>query len=153
ALANGLWIGRTPWELEVLTFAEQLLVALLYPRVYVFKMYPKKIAGTRNTANLQRGLRGNVCTYQLNMEGITAMLEGHLMPRPPAILASLISLTFIGVGRLPRKWMGKMFTVRRHVVCDALLWLKVNNPRYYGGIEIDESRLAGLPEDDVPEEI
>jgi hypothetical protein len=33
SLANNLWIGRTPWELQVLTFPEQLLVALLYPRV------------------------------------------------------------------------------------------------------------------------
>lgn len=41
ALANRMWIGKIPWELQVLTFPEQLLIALLYPRVYVFKLYPK----------------------------------------------------------------------------------------------------------------
>ncbi|KAF9230628.1 hypothetical protein BU15DRAFT_22281, partial [Melanogaster broomeanus] len=153
ALANGLWIGRVPWQLQVLTFCEQLLVALLYPRVYVFKLYPKKVAGIRSTGNLQWGMRGNVCTYELNMQGIVSMLEGRLMPRSVAVLASLISLTFIGVGELPKTWMGKMFRVRRHIVCEALLWLKANNPTYYGNIEVDEGRLQRLPEDDVPEEI
>ncbi|KAF9234215.1 hypothetical protein BU15DRAFT_79235 [Melanogaster broomeanus] len=52
SLANGLWIGRVPWQLAVLTFAEQLLVALLYPRVFVFKLFLKKMGGTRSTANL-----------------------------------------------------------------------------------------------------
>lgn len=32
SLANGLWIGNVPMELEVLTFPEQLLISLLYPR-------------------------------------------------------------------------------------------------------------------------
>ncbi|KIJ07945.1 hypothetical protein PAXINDRAFT_18889 [Paxillus involutus ATCC 200175] len=153
ALANGLWIGRVPWQLQVLTFSEQLLVALLYPRVYVFKLFPKKIAGTRSTENLQRGMRGNICTYELSSPGITSMLQGHLMPRPPSILASLISVTFIGVGKLPKTWMGKMFRVRRHTVSDTLLWLKENNTRYYGSVKIDEQRLAELPEDGVPDEI
>ena len=41
ALANRMWIGKVPWELQVLTFPEQLLIAWLYPRVYVFKLFPK----------------------------------------------------------------------------------------------------------------
>ncbi|KIK80724.1 hypothetical protein PAXRUDRAFT_71646, partial [Paxillus rubicundulus Ve08.2h10] len=80
ALANGLWIRRVPWQLQVLTFAEQLLVALLYPQD-VFKLFPKKIAGMRTTENLQRGVRGNVCTYELSSQGITSMLQGYLMLR------------------------------------------------------------------------
>ena len=42
SLANQLWIGRTPWALDVLTSPEQLLIALVYPRVYVFKLFPKR---------------------------------------------------------------------------------------------------------------
>lgn len=34
-----------------------------------------------------------------------------------------------------------------------MLWLKTNNPKYYGDIEIDDGRLQQLPEDDVPDEI
>ena len=31
SLANNMWIGKIPWELQVLTVPEQLLIALLYP--------------------------------------------------------------------------------------------------------------------------
>lgn len=153
SLANNMWIGQIPWKLQRLTFPEQLLIALLYPRVYVFKLYPTKFRGTRDATALQRGMRGNVSTYDMDMEGIVEMVEGNLMPRPPAILASVISVTFIGLGDLPKKWLRTTFRVRRQVVFEALHWLKNNNPKYYGGIEIDGHRIAQLPEDDVPEEV
>lgn len=35
----------------------------------------------------------------------------------------------------------------------ALQWLKENNSRYYGLINISSARLEQLPEDDVPMEI
>ena len=49
-------------------------------------------------------------------------------------------------------WLKKTFRVRREAVHDALLWLKNNNP-IYADINIDQCRLAELPEDDVPEEL
>lgn len=39
SLANNLWIGDVPWVLKTLTFPEQLLIALAYARVYVFKLF------------------------------------------------------------------------------------------------------------------
>lgn len=153
SLANNLWIGRIPWQLQVLTFAEQLLIAQIYPRVYTFKLFPKKIGGCRNHSNLQRGMQGNVSSYELNMDGIVAMLEGKLMPRLPTILASIVTVTFIGVGQLPKKWLWNTFRVRRQTIADALRWLKKNNPKYYGDIEISDERLCALPEEDVPSEI
>ncbi|KAJ7028348.1 hypothetical protein C8F04DRAFT_890402, partial [Mycena alexandri] len=152
ALANNLWLGRTPWELQTLTFPEQLLIALLYPRVYVFKLHPRSF-GPKNPSTLQRGMRGTVSTYDLDTDGVVSMLAGELMPRPPAVLASVISVTYIGVGELPKNWLRTTFRVRRKVVSDALSWLKRNNPKYYGDIKIDEARIAALPEDDVPDEI
>ena len=153
SLANRMWIGKVPWELQVLTFPEQLLIALLYPRVYVFKLFPKRTTGASRFANLQRAMRGNVSTYQLNTDAIASMVEGKLMPRPPAILASLISLTFVAVGEIPKPWLHTMFRVRRAVIRKALQWLKHNNPKYYGDVEINTERLEDLPEDDVPDEI
>lgn len=41
ALANQLWIGQIPQQLQVLTFPEQLLVSLVCPHVFVFKLFPK----------------------------------------------------------------------------------------------------------------
>ena len=104
-------------------------------------------------SSLQWAMRGNVSSYELNMQGIASMVEGKLMPRPPELLASLISVTFIGLGQLPKSWIHSTFWVRRQVVLDALLWLKENNPKYYGDIEISASRIDNLPEDNVPEEI
>ena len=153
SLANRMWIGKVPWELQVLTFPEQLLIALLYPRVYVFKLFPKRSTGASGLSNLQRAMRGNVSTYQLNTDTVASMVEGKLMPRPPAILASLISLTFVAVGEIPKPWLHTMFRVRRAVLLKALQWLKMNNPKYYGDIEISTQRLEDLPEDDVPDEI
>ncbi|CAK5284216.1 unnamed protein product [Mycena citricolor] len=151
SLANNMWIGPVPWQLHVLTFPEQLLIALLYPRVFVFKLHPR--VGGRDPSKLQRGMRGTVSTYELDSDGIASMLAGGLMPRPPAVLASVISLTYIGVGTLPKHWLQSTFRVRRKNVFDALSWLKQNNPKYYGSISIDASRIAALPEDDVPPEI
>ena len=152
SLANNKWIGRIPVEISDLTFPEQLLVAHLYPRVYVFKLFPK-IAGGIDPSKLQRAMGGTVTTFELDMSGIVSMLEGNLMPRPPALLASLISVTFIGLGRLPKSWLRQFFHVRRRKVHAALCWFKENNPKYYGSIEIDHGRLSQLPEVDVPEEL
>ncbi|KAI6016577.1 hypothetical protein BKA83DRAFT_4059917 [Pisolithus microcarpus] len=105
ALANQLWIGECPWVLQWLTFPEQLLIALLYPRVYVFKLFPKRNGGVWDVNTLQNAMRGNVCTYNQNIDVISAMVEGNLMPCLLTILASLISVTFIGVGYLPRNWL------------------------------------------------
>ena len=151
SLANNLWIGAIPPELSSLTFPEQLLVAHLYPRVYVFKLLPKSGGGSAD--GLQRGMRGNVSTYELNVDAMAAMIQGQLMPRPPAILSSLIAITYIGAGRIPKNWIHSTFRVRRHHVSRALNWLKVNNPKYYGEVVISQRQLYQLPEDDVPDEI
>ena len=151
SLANGLWIGPIPIELSSLTFPEQLLIAHLYPRVYVFKLYPKSGGGA--AAELQRGMRGNVSTYELNVSAAAEMVEGVLMPRRPSVLASLIAITYIGMGPLPQKWLQSMFRVRRFHVARALEWLRTYNPIYYGDITISPARLSDLPEDSVPDEI
>ncbi|KIK18505.1 hypothetical protein PISMIDRAFT_49248, partial [Pisolithus microcarpus 441] len=71
------------------------------------------------------------------------MVEGRLMPCPPSILASLISITFVAVGNLPRDWLRSIFRVQ----------LKKHNPKYYGEVEISNNHLQDLPEDDIPVEI
>jgi len=98
SLANGLWIGEIPWELQRLTFPEQMLIALLYPRVYVFKLFTKSIHQPGYSA-LQRGMRGTVSTYKLDTDAIASMVQGNLMPRFTAMLSEIISITFIGTGK------------------------------------------------------
>lgn len=130
-----------------------MLIALLYPRVYVFKLFLKKNMGVRSVDQLQRAMRGNMSSYELNGTAVADMVEGRLMPRAPTILASLISFTFIGRGKLPKDWLRSAFRIRRSVVRRALWRLKENNPRLYGNIEIDSNRLQLLSDDDVPQEI
>jgi len=152
ALANNLWIGRVPWQIQVLTFPEQLLISLVYPRVFVFKLFPKKVGGIRDLSQLQRAMCGNVTLYAMDSKGVASMVEGRLVPQHPRVLASLISVTYIGPGELPKPWLHTIFRVRRAVVHDALKWLKINNP-YYTDIQISRANLNQLPDDDVPTEI
>ncbi len=152
SLANGLWIGRIPWELTVLTVPEQLLVAQLYPRVYVFKLYPKDPHVRPHQATLQSGMRGNVSTYDQDLSGIASMVEGRLMPRPLEILSSVITVTFIGKNEPQKHWFRSLFRVRRDVVHNALKCLKAINP-YYADVKINPDRLNALPEDGIPDEI
>jgi hypothetical protein len=152
SLANNMWIGEIPDLLSSLTFPEQLLLSHFYPRVFVFKLYPKKGFGG-DPSKLQKAMRGTVSTFELDMPGITSMVEGNLMPRPPLLLASIISVTYIGLGQLPMHWLRHFFRVRRIKVWLALHWLKKNNPKYYGNIKIDSDRLNSLPEDEVPIEL
>ncbi|THG93269.1 hypothetical protein EW026_g7927 [Hermanssonia centrifuga] len=148
-----MWIGRIPWEMQVLTAPEQLLIALVHPRIYVFKMYPKNKHFRPDPASLQRGMRGNVSTYAQDIDGVTSMVEGRLLPQPLELLSSVITITYIGKGQLPKPSLHSTFHVRREVVCRALHWLKLHNPKYYGRVSIDESRLALYPDDGVPMEI
>ena len=50
-------------------------------------------------------MHGNVCSYEPNIDTIASMVQGKLMPRPPAILASLITITFIAVRQIPKNWL------------------------------------------------
>ena len=75
------------------------------------------------------------------------------MPHPIDILVSIMSVTFIGQGTLPKNWPCTTFKVRRSAVWDTLVWLKINNLKYYGDIEIDDACLHALLEDNVFAEI
>lgn len=152
SLANGLWYGEVPWQLRCLTFPEQLLISRLYPRVFIIKLYPKD-GRPHNPETLQSALKGNVTSFELNLDKVADMINGNLMPQLPRVLASILSITYVGRGHLSKNWLKATFRVRRYHVAEALKWLKENNPKLYGDIVIDDERLRRLPEDDVPEEI
>ncbi|KAF8526435.1 hypothetical protein JB92DRAFT_3108230 [Gautieria morchelliformis] len=87
SLANQMWIGSIPWQLQALTFSKQLLIAFVYPGVFVFKLYPRRRTKQPfDPDTLQRGMKGNVSSYEMNIPELSEMIEGNLMPRPPQIL-------------------------------------------------------------------
>ncbi|KAJ8590270.1 hypothetical protein M405DRAFT_694479, partial [Rhizopogon salebrosus TDB-379] len=153
ALANDLWVGEIPFELSILTLPERVLIALHYPAAYIVKLYPKQ-KGARHwdTSAMNSGLRGNVSSYHLNTTDITSMIEGHIRPPCPAILAALIGVTIIGPKNLPDRCLPSFLTVNRHRVHHALLFLKHENP-LYRDIIISPSNLDLLPTSGVPDEI
>ena len=48
------------WTLDMLTFSEQLPIALVYPQVYVFKLFPKRRQGVCDVSMLQQAVHGNL---------------------------------------------------------------------------------------------
>jgi hypothetical protein len=81
------------------------------------------------------------------------MLDGKLLPQPPAHLAHIISVALIGPGPLTKESLRSIFRVRRDVLRRALLWFKQHNPKHYGHIQISEENLLQYPQDDVPIEV
>lgn len=150
ALANGMWIGDVPHELAYLTLPERLLIAKYFPAAYIIKLYPKK-KGARHWDKRQMysGMKGNVSTYQLDQGQIASMIDGSILPQQSKVLAATIGISFVGPKNLPDKGLPDMFKVRRARVQLALEWLKENNP-LYANITISPSRLAELPDNDIP---
>ncbi|KAK0209738.1 hypothetical protein IW262DRAFT_1302023 [Armillaria fumosa] len=74
------------------------------------------------------------------------------MPLKPAILSTLIAVTFIQPNNKPQYPFPKELHVCRRIVFKALGWLKVNNP-LWEDIYINEDRLRLLPVYGVPMEI
>ncbi len=66
ALANDLWIGHVPYQLDILTLPEHVLIARYFPAAYIVKLYPT-IKNTRNwdSALFSSGMKGNISTYPL----------------------------------------------------------------------------------------
>ena len=91
-------------------------------------------------------------SYRLNTDQIAAMVGDNVMPPHPSILAATVGVTFVGPKNLPAKSMPGFLRVNRARVRMALAWLKINNP-IYGDINISDTRLNELPEDDIPPEI
>ncbi|KAJ7081407.1 hypothetical protein B0H15DRAFT_924257 [Mycena belliarum] len=135
ALANGMWLGDVPFQLQILTLPERLLIALYFPAAYIVKLFPKtKGAEFWDRRSVNSGLKGNVSTYRLNTAQIAGIVSGNTMPPSPAILAATIG---------PLKVLPDFLRVRRQRTHNHL----------YTEIEISADQLRLLPEDAVPQEI
>jgi len=153
ALANNMWIGPIPDCLEMLTLAERILIAKYFPTAYIIKMFPKQAGSAHwDKSKMYSGFKGCVSTYTLDPKLVASMIDGKILPAPPAILSATVAVTFITPSGKKEFSLPDLLRVRRHRVREALLWLKVNNPLYHD-IVISEERLQSLPEDDIPQEI
>ncbi|KAF7309344.1 ATP-dependent DNA helicase [Mycena indigotica] len=148
-----MWVGDVPFDLAVLTLPERLLIGIYFPAAYVVKLFPKKHGGDSwDQDGMNKGMRGNVSTYRLPPDAVADMVEGNLMPRPVALLPSVLSVTFVGARNVPLFILPDIFEVNRVRVHRALLWLKHNNKLYFD-IEISQERLEQLPQHGIPDEL
>jgi hypothetical protein len=134
ALANGLWVGEIPDELQDLTYAEQLLIA----RVRHNRCIVKVSSGMYK-------MHANAISFSNPMPKIY-----NVLPPPIEEMDEVLAFIYTGPCK-PTKADFKRtpMLVRRLKVSKALYWLKLNHIDYYD-CEISEKNLASYPEDGPP---
>ncbi len=134
ALANGLWTGNIPEELQKLNFVEKLLVAVERHNVCIGKV-------TKG----QHKMTANAVVYAQPV----GKFHSALPPKPDE-LAECLTILFVGPCKpLPADLKRTPFIVRRKVVLAALRWLILNH-RDYEGISVSYENLAAYGEEEPP---
>ena len=122
--------GIVPEQLRGLTKVEEMLISRVCPIMRVYR----KHGG-------QRGYEGHVLNLPQDVQSFLNRLPSQVADLPVMV-----------VRRHGADDTHKDFTVRRHRVLEALLWLKTNNP-FFKDIEIDRQVIQSLPENGVPDEL
>jgi hypothetical protein len=134
SLANGLWIGQIPEELQDLTYAEQLLIA----RVRHNRCIVKVSSGMRK-------MRANAISFSNPMPKIY-----NILPPPLEEMDEVLAFIYTGPCKPTKADFNRTPLLVRHIkVFKALHWLKLNHIDYYD-CEISEKNLASYPEDGPP---
>lgn len=144
ALANRLYPGPVPDELNDLTMVEECMIARARAKSWIVKLQETESGSASPTS--QRGLKGHTIIYPQQPDKLATVL-------PPAVGETLtfICIIFVGSSSLTKEWLrnsAKPLVVRREKVRTALMWLKANNP-LYKDVNIHEENLHALPEEDV----
>jgi hypothetical protein len=143
SLANDLWIGRVPFVLSKLTITERLAIS--------------RTSSTRHIVHLVPAANSTYTVTTWHTQLLDPIHEHDIMkaqaslPRTPSMVANMITL--LTTESTPQfRHVPNIFKIRNRFVNDALLCLKSCN-RSYRDIHISESKLARLPDDDVPPEL
>ncbi|CAF1554051.1 unnamed protein product, partial [Adineta steineri] len=143
SVANKMWIGDVPLELQQLTIAEEKLISLYRHSSCVIKLQ----SPFHHHSTAQAALKGNMITFMHNMPNIVTSL-----PLDAEDLSDTLKIVFIGAHTPDRVQLRRICGVRRQNIRNALIWLK-NHNYMYRMIPINEVNIAKIPEDDVPESI
>ena len=134
ALANGLWIGAVPPQLQNLSYAEQLLVS----RVRRNKCIVQVSSGMHK-------MKANVIAFENPMPKIYERL-----PPPAEDLDEVLAFIYTGPCRpTPEDIERTPLLVRRNKVGEALEWLKLNHVDYLN-MDIAYDNLESYPENGPP---
>ncbi|KAF8532150.1 hypothetical protein JB92DRAFT_3080770 [Gautieria morchelliformis] len=118
-LKNGLYRGRLPDEFADLSWVEE--IDPCQPRVF----------------------HGNTCTHDMNIISVADTL-----PRSPADLNSMLSIVFVGRGKLDLSKLGTLFHICKAKVWRFLCWLSSNN-ELYQNVTINRSIMGLYPENGI----
>jgi hypothetical protein len=134
ALANNLWIGDIPHELQGLSFAETMMIA----RIRHNKCLVRVSSGwSKMTSNVIMYSNPTVKVY-------------HALPPPKEELDDVLAFIFTGPAQpTDEDFKRSPMLVRRQKVLKALEWLKLNH-RDYADLQISRQNLASYPLEGVP---
>ena len=134
ALANGLWLGKVPDELNSLRFVEKLLIA----KVRHTCSYVKVASGMRK-------MKANIIAFESPVPKIY-----NILPPPREDMDDVLAILFTGPCKPTQDDLNRTpFLVRRNYVAKALRWLKLNHIDY-ADIEISIDNLNEYREDLPP---
>jgi hypothetical protein len=134
ALANGLWLGSVPSQLQNLTYAEQLLIS----RVRRNKCIVQVSSGMHK-------MKANVIAFENPMPKIYQRL-----PPPIGDLDEVLAFIYTGPCRPSPEDMDRTpLLVRRNKVSEALEWLVLNHADYRN-MDIAYDNLESYPENGPP---
>ena len=134
ALANGLWLGGVPSQLQNLSYAEQLLIS----RVRHSKCIVQVSSGMRK-------MKANAIMFENPMPKIYRRL-----PPPVEELDKVLAFIYTGPCRPTEKDMERTpLLVRRNMVGEALEWLRLNHADYHD-LDIAYDNLEAYPDNGPP---
>ncbi|CAF3838431.1 unnamed protein product, partial [Adineta steineri] len=143
SVANNMWLGDVPLELQGLTIPEEKLISLHRHNSCIIKLQ----SPFHSMATAQGALKGNCITFLQNTPNIVKSL-----PLKIADLCDTLKVIFIGARPPECLQLKRILTVRKKKIVEALRWLKKYNI-LYKNIDINLDNIAQLPEDDIPEPI
>ena len=141
SVANKVWIGDVPKELQGLTIPEQRLIALYRHNSCIVKLH----SPFHSAATAQSAIKGNCISFPQDVVNIATSLPLQLED-----LCDSLKIIFVGCRIPDRKQLKHVLTVRKSKVSNALHWLRQNNSLYQA-VLIDQSTIDTLPHDDVPD--
>lgn len=125
-----MWPGEAPECLQALSQVEEMLIARACPIMCVYR----KHGG-------QRGYKGHVVNIPQDIQGFLDRLPRNVDELPVLLIR-----------RTGENNTHADLRVRRQKVLSALRWLCINNP-FYSSVTIDQTAVARLPLDGIPDEL
>ena len=137
ALKNNLYRGQLPQCFHDLTWVEEMACAIYRNMAHITRLYQS------SDLSQPKVLHGNTCAHEANIVSTASVL-----PLTPADINGILSIIFIGPGKLDLSKLGTVFRVRKQKIWSFLLWLK-NNNQLYLELPFDKSIVDLYPKDGI----